>query len=90
MSDNTNRSGPDAELPVDPDAQGNDAIPGVFGDVPADDSQRDSLGPASDATLGSDATGADNLAGGTRTPPSGGGTSGFGSGSGSSDFGAGD
>lgn len=90
MSDNVNRSGPDAELPVDPDAQNNEAIPGVFGDVPVDDSPRDPMGPAGDATLGSSATGADNLAGGTRTPPGGGGTSGFGSGSGSSDFGTGD
>jgi hypothetical protein len=78
MSDNTNRPGPDAELPVDPDAQRNEGIPGVFGDVPVDDSRDAIDGPAGDATLGSNATGADNLAGGTRTPPSGGGTSGFG------------
>ncbi len=89
MSDNVNRSGPDAELPVDPDAQTNEGIPGVFGDVPVDDSGRDRTGPAGDATLGSDATGVDNLAGGARAPSGGGGTSGFGSGSGSSDFGSG-
>lgn len=92
MSETTRRPGPDAVLPPDPDAPQSDHIPGVFGDVPvAHRPDRDGItGPAEDATLGSAATGVDNLAGGSRTPSGGGGTSGFGSGSGSSDFGVGD